>query len=403
MASAKPLEKVIPVTHAKPWLEEKLRHVELKLAAVEDFEKVSTEEGFRERMLVLAKHRDEYTKQLETLNQEFSVLFRDYAGFENPPVLESHPVLEKIKKSLWIPATENQYLLGSLDLEEDGYSRIRDWCNQLEMLERNVIRTNEVIHEFFQERHQRHEGVEMDQLELVLEQQKVLIQESLKLQQENQKQIKQDQRLLMQQKKTISTQQNDIKKKEIELESKRQKLAEDQALLMAREQSLVQGETQLEQKKELLNEVSELIRTQSQLLSEQVLRLETLNQQLEMNTSSPDDKFNSPNQEDFEFLLDHHQQLISQQKDLLASVQLTGERLDQDKNWIKSLLKGLLDQQEKFQHLEDRMREREKDSMIRKEADLQHERGWIKVEKAKLRKSEIQESKREQPVSESIF
>ena len=88
---------------------------------------------------------------------------------------------------------------------------------------------------------------------------------------------------------------------------------------------------------------------------------------------------------------------------LLESVQLTGERLDQDKNWIKSLLKGLLDQQEKFQHLEDRMREREKDSMIRKEADLQHERGWIKVEKAKLRKSEIQESKREQPVSESIF
>ena len=95
MASAKPPEKVIPVTHAKPWLEEKLRHVELKLAAVEDFEKVSTEEGFQERMLVLAKHRDEYTKQLETLNQEFSELFRDYAGFENPPVLESHPVLEK--------------------------------------------------------------------------------------------------------------------------------------------------------------------------------------------------------------------------------------------------------------------------------------------------------------------
>ena len=45
MASAKPPEKVIPVTHAKPWLEEKLRHVELKLAAVEDYEKVSTEEG----------------------------------------------------------------------------------------------------------------------------------------------------------------------------------------------------------------------------------------------------------------------------------------------------------------------------------------------------------------------
>ncbi|MDP6204365.1 MAG: hypothetical protein QF457_01035 [SAR324 cluster bacterium] len=63
----------------------------------------------------------------------------------------------------------------------------------------------------------------------------------------------------------------------------------------------------------------------------------------------------------------------------------------------------MLDQQEKFQHLEDRMREREKDSMIRKEADLQHERGWIKVEKAKLRKSEIQESKRERPVSETIF
>ena len=51
MASAKPPEKVIPVTHAKPWLEEKLRHVELKLAAIEDFEKVSTEEGFQERML----------------------------------------------------------------------------------------------------------------------------------------------------------------------------------------------------------------------------------------------------------------------------------------------------------------------------------------------------------------
>ena len=31
MASAKPPEKVIPVTNAKPWLEEKLRNLELKL------------------------------------------------------------------------------------------------------------------------------------------------------------------------------------------------------------------------------------------------------------------------------------------------------------------------------------------------------------------------------------
>ena len=98
MGSEKTSVRVIPVTHARPWLEEKLRNLELKLAGVQDFGEVSHEEGFRERILVLAKHRDEYTSQLQMLYQEFGELFRDYAGYENPPVLEAHPVFEKIKK-----------------------------------------------------------------------------------------------------------------------------------------------------------------------------------------------------------------------------------------------------------------------------------------------------------------
>ena len=403
MGSEKTSVRVIPVTHARPWLEEKLRNLELKLAGVQDFGEVSHEEGFRERILVLAKHRDEYTSQLQMLYQEFGELFRDYAGYENPPVLEEHPVFEKIKKTAWIPATEDQYLLGSLDLEGEGNSRIRDWCNQLDLLEKNVIGMNDVIHEFYQERNQRNQGIEMDQLELVLEQQKVLIQESLKLQQENQKQIKRDQRLLMQQKKTLASKQVNLKKKEEELQSNRQKLAEDQALLMAREESLQLGQTQLEQNQGLLIDAAELIRSQAQLMSEEVSRLEKFNQ--ETNQEAPDEAelLQTKTKQDLGVLLSNHQDLHRQQKELLEGIENAGDRLDQDKNWIKSLLKGLLDQQEKFQHTEDQMREREKESIIRKETDLQNERGWIKVEKAKLQQSEIQKEEHETTVSDPLF
>ena len=266
-----------------------------------------------------------------------------------------------------------------------------------------MIGMNDVIHEFYQERNQRNQGIEMDQLELVLEQQKVLIQESLKLQQENQKQIKRDQRLLMQQKKTLASKQVNLKKKEEELQSNRQKLAEDQALLMAREESLQLGQTQLEQNQGLLIDAAELIRSQAQLMSEEVSRLEKFNQ--ETNQEAPDEAelLQTKTKQDLGVLLSNHQDLLRQQKELLEGIENAGDRLDQDKNWIKSLLKGLLDQQEKFQHTEDQMREREKESIIRKETDLQNERGWIKVEKAKLRQSEIQKEEHETTVSDPLF
>ncbi|MEE3122593.1 MAG: hypothetical protein VX399_08360, partial [SAR324 cluster bacterium] len=77
MGSEKTSVQVIPVTHARPWLEEKLRNLELKLAGVQDFGEVSNEEGFRERILILVKHRDEYKSQLQMLYKEFGELFRD--------------------------------------------------------------------------------------------------------------------------------------------------------------------------------------------------------------------------------------------------------------------------------------------------------------------------------------
>ena len=403
MGSDKASVKVVPVTQARPWLEEKLRNLELKLAGVRDFGELSSEEGFQERYLVLVKHRDEYMYQLQKLNQDFGEIFRNYSGYENPPVLEADPVFDKLKKTSWIPATENQYLLGSLDLEEDGNSKVRDWCNQLEMLEKNVIRMNEVLQDFYLEKNQRNQGLEIDQMELVLEQQKVLIQESLKLQQENQKQIKRDQRLIIQQKKTIASKQSLLKIKEDELQKQSQKNGEDQALLMAREQSLQQAQIQLEQNQSLLIESTELIRKQAQLLTQEVGRLEKNNQETKKRVTDETDMVSTHPSGILGKLFINHEELLIKQKELLEGMEQAEIRLDQDKNWIKNLLKNLLDQQEKFQNVEDRMREREKESIVRKESDLQQERGWIKVEKAKLRQSEILKEENKNTISDPLF
>ena len=172
---------------------------------------------------------------------------------------------------------------------------------------------------------------------------------------------------------------------------------------MAREESLQLGQTQLEQNQGLLIDAAELIRSQAQLMSEEVSRLEKFNQETNQEVPDEAELLQTKTKQDLGVLLSNHQDLLRQQKELLEGIENAGARLDQDKNWIKSLLKSLLDQQEKFQHAEDQMREREKESTIRKETDLQNERGWIKVEKAKLRQSEIQKEEHETTVSDPLF
>ena len=87
-------------------------------------------------------------------------------------------------------------------------------------------------------------------------------------------------------------------------------------------------------------------------------------------------------------IFETHQSLLEQQRQLLDGIESVSSRLDQDKIWIKSLLKGLLDQQEKFQQTEEKIREREQEAMTRQDAELKQKRGWIKVEKAKLHKKQ---------------
>ena len=60
MAIEVPKKKVVPVTLAKPFLEEKLRQIELDLASLRDSIETSEEESFKNRSAILLKHQEDY-------------------------------------------------------------------------------------------------------------------------------------------------------------------------------------------------------------------------------------------------------------------------------------------------------------------------------------------------------
>ena len=129
-------DKVVPVTRAKPFLEEKLRQLELDLVSIPD--DGEWKKSSREKVSTLLKHREDYLQLHHQLEKKLKELLKDYAGYEYPPVLNHHSVFHDLKKNDWIAAREGQYLLGSLDLDAEGEGMIVEWCSRLESLENQV-------------------------------------------------------------------------------------------------------------------------------------------------------------------------------------------------------------------------------------------------------------------------
>ena len=239
--------------------------------------------------------------------------------------------------------------------------------------------------ELNQEKNRDLRNEEMVKLEKMIEQQKALIEDSLKFQQDNQKTINREKRILQQQTKTVSNRFKELAKKEEVVLLQRQKMAEDQALLLAREERLDKREKDLALNREMLSEILKMLEKQKQAFLDGTTQLKILNTEMEGKSLSLNTE-QHPGQVPSN-IITAQKSLLEQQQKLLDGMESFNLRLEQDKTWIKSLLKGLLDQQEKFQRAEERIREREKEAMHRQETDLKQKRGWIKVEKAKLRKS----------------
>ena len=378
-------DKVVPVTRAKPFLEEKLRQLELDLVSIPDTRE--WKESSREKASTLLKHREVYLQLHHQLEKELKELLKDYAGYENPPVLNHHPVFHDLKKNEWITAREGQYLLGSLDLDAEGEGMIVEWCSRLESLENQVSKLKQTILNLSEEKKSDLREEEMVKLEKMIEQQKALIQESLKLQQDSQKSINREKRVLQQQTKSVSGRLEEVEKKEEAVLLQRQKLAENQALLLAHEERLDNREKDLLQDREILNKTLEMLKKQEQAFLEGTTRIANLQRELQ-GKSGQSVVRKKHGEESSSEIFETHQSLLEQQRQLLDGIESVSSRLDQDKIWIKSLLKGLLDQQEKFQQKEEKIREREQEAMTRQDAELNQKRGWIKVEKAKLRKKQ---------------
>ena len=130
-----------------------------------------------------------------------------------------------------------------------------------------------------------------------------------------------------------------------------------------------------------------MLKKQEQAFLEGVTRLENLQRELQ-GKSRQSSVRKKHGEESSSEIFETHQSLLEQQRQLLDGIESVSSRLDQDKIWIKSLLKGLLDQQEKFQQTEEKIREREQEAMTRQDTELKQKLGWIKVEKAKLRKKQ---------------
>ena len=169
MAADKHKDKVVPVTRAKPFLEEKLRQLELNLVSISDARE--WKESSREKASTLLKHQEDYLQLHHNLEKELKELLKDYAGYENPPVLNHHPVFNDLKKNDWIAAREGQYLLGSLDLDVEGEGMIVEWCSRLESLENQVSKLRQTMLNLSEEKKSNLREEEMVKLEKMIEQQ----------------------------------------------------------------------------------------------------------------------------------------------------------------------------------------------------------------------------------------
>ncbi len=374
----------------------------LELSGLEDAANEAEESGAFHRAGKVRDSVKDYHQQLNEFKREFQTLFKDYSGYESPPVLPPLPVFRELDPAAWVSEKEGQYLLGSLDLEEEAGNSVVEWCSRLQGLEENVNRLKNVIRELAEEKKQRDFEAEALKQKNALEKQESLMKQMLKQQEEQQKQIRRDLRKIQQQQKVLEKRDKELQEKEQQALIEQKESQVRQTRLEEQEAGLREREKLVRQREEVMGNLSKKMKSQQQ---ESQKLLTQLSRMLAGMRQRPEDEAAatlSPNDVDRMEFHTEQEMLVQQQQELLSGLRKERDRLDQDKTWVKNLLKRLLDQHEKIQEAQDKVREVEREAISRQEDELQQERGWIKVERSRLRKEEIREEKDGRPVSDPL-
>ena len=376
MPEKKTIIKVIPVTIAKPFLESKIKKFKLLLSLIEDKIDSFQQNTSKKSLSTIRNHFSDYTIMLKNLNNEFLEIFKDYTGFDNPPVVSNHIFFKNLNKDDLIPARDGQYFLGSLESENETGGKTNVLFSKLLSFEKEIsifkIEIDKIIN------NQTNNSISSESQE-ILKTLKFLETQFLEFVKSENNHIK----LLNDLKQNFSSELKKISQRLGSFEKKQEIILKDEIfkdeyrlILKKIKEHFKKNEIVLDESESIYQNINDFYKKIDELFENKMSKLEKIVINLNDSTESERNEFVDNN-----MIIDLKKSIEKHHK-LIKSMEMLSSRLNQDKSWIKGLLKGLLDQQERFQNAENRIFDRERESIIR-ENNIKQEKGWSKIEKSK--------------------
>ncbi|MBQ31790.1 MAG: hypothetical protein CL923_04435 [Deltaproteobacteria bacterium] len=319
-------QRVVPLTSAQSHLEQTLLQFQLNLAGLQ--EQLDLELGAESpKRLVLQEALDEDRSKLHVCRKGLQRLLKGVPQSDGSVKVRLNTLLAKLPASEIQKASATDYVLGSIQ-EESSEDQVAALCSRIHRLGQSFAHLHQQVGQV----------VEVQQVRQL----------NAQLQKQADALAVREQELQAKVRK-----QEDFRKK---LEAKRAELKEIRARL---EVEAERGRTNQREEREQLQQLKATLQQQQQAMLQQSF-----------------DAFQTAQQE-----------ILARQQQLLKKLEQDQQRLEQEKAWVKSLLRNLLDQHDRIHSVQSDLRGAEQSHLLERESALHEERGWLKLEQSKLRRS----------------
>jgi hypothetical protein len=319
-------QRVVPLASAQSHLEQTLLQFQLNLAGLQ--EQLDLELGAESpKRLVFQEALDEDRAKLHVCRKGLQRLLKGVPQTDGSVKVRLNTLLAKLPASEIQQVSATDYVLGSIQ-EESSEDPVVALCSRIHRLGQSFAHLHQQVGQVV-------EVQQVRQLNTQLREQADAL--AVREQQLQAKVHKQE----------------DFRKK---LEAKRAELKEIGARLEAEAE---RGRSNQREEREQLQQLKATLQQQQQVMLQQ----------------------------SFGAFQTAQQEILARQQQLLKKLEQDQQRLEQEKTWVKSLLRNLLDQHDRIHSVQSDLRGTEQSHLLERESALHEERGWLKLEQAKLRRN----------------
>ncbi|MEE2717715.1 MAG: hypothetical protein VX610_09845 [SAR324 cluster bacterium] len=319
-------QRVVPLASAQSHLEQTLLHFQLNLAGLQE----QLDQEFADaspKSLVLRESVDEHRAKLHVCRKGLQRLLKGVPQTDGSVKVRLNTVLAKLPAVEIKKATPTDYVLGAIqeDLSEDPMAAL---CSRIHRLGQSFAHLHQQVGQVVEVQQVRQLNAQLREQADALAVREEQLQARVRKQEE-------------------------LRKK---LVAERAELKEIRARL---ESEAERGRSHQHEEREQLQQLKVTLQQQQQAMLQQSV-----------------DAFQTAQQE-----------ILARQQQLLKKLEQDQQRLEQEKTWVKSLLRNLLDQHDRIHSVQSDLRISEQTHLLERESTLHAERGWLKVEQSKLRRS----------------